>query len=125
MKRMITALALLLVLVFLAGCTFDWGGPGSIYEDNHFSFWLTSGTQITFTKPGEQSVITYRLNPRDIPIVIRSTDESVAVIDEYNVVTAVGPGECEIEAEVGNMEIGMVKKTSIHVICDFQADVEQ
>ena len=123
MKRIIKALSFLLIPTVLAGCAPGWGEPSTIHEDGGFSFWFTGDGQITFTSPGEQSVITYHLNPRDIPIVIRSTDESVAVIDEYNVVTAVGPGECEIEAEVGNLEIGIVENTSIHVSCVFQDDV--
>lgn len=119
MKQCLSCLFLLLALVLLTGCAPGWGKSSTIHEGGGFSFWFTGDGQITFTSPGEQSVITYHLTPRDIPIIIRSTDESVATIDENNVVTAVGPGECEIEAEVGNLEIGIVQNTSIHVNCDF------
>ena len=118
MKRMTKVLSLLLVFVVLGGCTSGWGEKSTIHEDGWYSFWITSERQITFTNPNEQSVVTYVIKPRDIPINMESTDVSVATIDEYGVVTAIGPGTCEIRFEVGTLDIGL-RETSIHVICDF------
>lgn len=120
MKRMVTALALLLALGMLAGCGSGWGEPAARERtEGGFSFWLTGDGSMTFSEPGEQAVITYHMNPRDIPITWESTDESVAVVGENCVVTAVGPGTCEIRYTAGYEEIGIMEGRVL-VTCDWK-----
>lgn len=68
---------------------------------------------LSFSEPGAQAVLKYTLQPVDAQIIWSTDDPSVATVDEYGVVTAVGPGSCELTGIAGYTTV----KTTI--ICDF------
>lgn len=92
------------------------------YPDSYIQFWF-SDTPSTFTQPGEKFQIKYSLRPVDAEIHW-STDDEAAAVDEHGIVTAVGPGSCNITATVGAVtENGQIwdsyTTSTIEVTCDF------
>lgn len=80
-----------------------------------YSFFLHD-SDFLFTRPWEQKVLTYTLKPVDAKIWWSTDDESVAYVDEYEVLTAVGPGTCTLKAVSGDITIECT------VTCDFDVD---
>lgn len=68
---------------------------------------------LSFSEPGAQAVLKYTLQPVDAQVIWSTDDPSVATVDEYGVVTAVGPGSCELTGIAGYTTV----KTTI--VCEF------
>ena len=81
-----------------------------------YKFFL-HGSDYVFTEPGEQIVLKYTLQPVDAEIQWSTDDENVAYVNEYEVLTAVGPGICTLKAVSGSTTI------ETQVTCDFTIDV--
>ncbi len=119
--RQILMLLFIFLLIFcLCSCMQD---QNLAYPSSYIQFWFTD-TPSTLTQPGEKFQIKYNLQPVDAEIRWNSDNNDVAVIDEYGVVTAVGPGTCNITATVGDVtENGQVwdsyTECSTAVTCDF------
>lgn len=118
MKKLISFLPMLIILVMFSGCSAGWGEPTTSPKGGGYQFHLNSG-DMAFSKTGEQAVIQFTLKPRDIPTTWESADETVATVDEYNVVTAVGAGECDIQYSVGDSRSG-ITRGSFHVVCNMK-----
>lgn len=115
MKKHMTLLTVMLIILAFSACSSGWGEPTTVREGGGYRFDLTSG-DMYFSEPGEQKLIQFMLKPKDIPTTWESSDENVATVDEYYVVTAVGSGECDITYTVGDKQSGITKGT-FHVVC--------
>jgi hypothetical protein len=92
---------LMLVLAF-SGCAYNAEEELATGYLN-FNFTNVDSHGVEFSEVGEQFLVTYRLQPTDAEILWQSEDETVATVDEYGVITAVGPGKCTIVATIGMM----------------------
>ena len=118
--QIILALLTFCLILNLSGCIQD---KKLAYSDSYIQFYFTSG-QPTFSQPGEQVMIGYFLQPIDAKIHWSTDDESIATVDEHGIVTAMGPGSCNVTATVGAVtENGQVwdsyTTSTIEVTCDF------
>lgn len=87
-------------LLGLVGCGQIGGAASTTRDGGYLSFFLND-TDVTLTAPETQYTMTYKLQPTDAQIRWSSDDETVATVDESGIVTAVGPGKCNITATVG------------------------
>lgn len=98
-KRFIAGFMVLLVV--LCGCGASSRSDSSALG-GYVEFWLQT-PEVTLNAESETALVKYHLKPTDAEIRWRSTDEAVATVDDTGMVTAVGPGECTVIAEVGMM----------------------
>ena len=97
----------------------------SINPTEWVEFWLESDNDVTLHSFHETYRIMYHLKPKDAEIHWESTDEKIATVDDYGVVTAVGVGKCTIIAEVGMVtETGQTGTggltSSVNICCKFE-----
>lgn len=115
-----TLLFIFLLILALCSCMQD---QNLAHPSSYIQFWFTD-TPSTLTQLDEKFQIKYSLQPVDTGIRWSSDNDDIAVVDEYGVVTAVGPGTCNITATVGDVtEDGQVwdsyTECSTAVTCDF------
>lgn len=89
-----------------------------IYSSDYVYQFFLHSNDLSFSEPGDQIELKYILKPVDAQIIWSTDDPSVATVDEYGVVTAVGPGTCELTAIAGDITV----RTTI--TCEFSESLE-
>ena len=76
-----------------------------------------ASSTVNFDAAGQTHSLSYTVQPEgcEQPVTFRTSDESVAMVGELGIVTAVGPGSCTIIATCGQAT------ASCTVICEFAA----
>ena len=123
MKKILITL-LLCICVLLQGCGASKAADTTSQGAAWIEFWLECGESLTLDAPDEQTQIMYHLKPGDADIHWTSSDETVATVDAYGVVTAVGAGKCTVTAEVGmvtsaGQDWSSVITSEVQIRCEF------
>lgn len=97
MKRILSSVLVLVLLLSLVGCGSDSG------SDKCTSIKL-SENQVSLAQPGQTRGLAVTKTPADATDSVRfeSSDSSVAIVDEYGLITAVGAGIATITVTCGD-----------------------